>query len=208
MPAGRPSALDLDASMPVIMRMFWRDGYEGSTLDQVAAALGVTKPTLCRTLGDKQAIFAAALQAYHQEHIAPAERDLDQATTLREALESVFALFVERTLTDDLPEGCFLGDTASLSDFASGAIAVTLRDLQNRLASSVQGRVERAIGAGELDPTSTPAPVVHYLLGQFAAISAISRTQPTRAVLDAVVRYMLDGLPWAHAPDPTHNRLD
>lgn len=44
----------------VIVGTLWRGGYRGSTLDQVAAALGVTKPTLCRTLGDKEAIFTAA----------------------------------------------------------------------------------------------------------------------------------------------------
>lgn len=177
--------------------MFWRGGYDGSTLDQIAAELGVTKPTLCRTLGDKEAIFAAALEAYHREHIEPAERYLDQAETLREALEAVFALFAERTLTTELPDGCFMGDSGSSGDFVTGPIAATLQTLQHRLVASVQGRVEGALTDGELDSSTEPAAVVQYLLGQFAAISAISRFQPSRTELFAVVGYMLDGLPWA-----------
>lgn len=197
MPAGRKKALNPDDVMPLIVDMFWRDGFDGSTLDQIAYELGVTKPTLCRTLGDKEAIFAAALEVYHRDHIEPAEHDLDHAASFFDGLESVLALFAERTLHDGLPDGCFMGDVGSSGEFVAGHVASTLGRLQGRLVSSVQGRVEQAIASGELAPTAEPAAVVQYVLGQFAAISAISRSQPTRTQLESVVRYMLDGLPWA-----------
>ena len=135
MPAGRPKSLDPAVAMPTILRMFWRGGYDGSTLDQIATELGVTKPTLCRTLGDKEAIFAAALDAYHRQHIKPAQEHLDQAETLRLGLEAVFALFAERTLTAELPDGCFMGDSGSSGDFVTGPIAETLQSLQNQLGA-------------------------------------------------------------------------
>lgn len=184
--------------MPTIVRIFWRGGYDGSTLDQIAAELGVTKPTLCRTLGDKEAIFAAAIEAYHHQHIEPAERHLDRAESLRTALEAVFGLFAERTLTGELPDGCFMGDSGSSGDFVDGPIATTLQALQNRLAASVQDRVLSALANGELESTADPAAIVQYLFGQFAAISAISRSHPSRTELESVVSFMLDGLPWAN----------
>ncbi len=198
MPAGRPKSLDPVEALPTVLRMFWRGGYDGPTLDQIATELGVSKPTLCRTLGDKEAIFAAALEAYHREHIEPAEHYLDQAEALRDALEAVLALFAERTLAAELPDGCFMGDTGSSGDFVTGPVAATLNTLQGQLVASVQRRVEGALAEGELEPSTEPSAVVQYLLGQFAAISAISRFQPSRAELDSVVSYMLDGLPWAN----------
>ncbi|MFT7600122.1 MAG: AcrR family transcriptional regulator [Acidimicrobiales bacterium] len=207
MPAGRKRALDPDDAMPVIVDLFWHGGFDGLTLDHLAAELGVTKPTLYRTLGDKEAIFAAALEAYHREHIEPALRDLDQAGTLFDGLESVLTLFVERTLTEELPDGCFMGDVGSSGDFIAGPVAVTLSSLQGRLIASVHGRVQQALADGELAPSTEPAAVVQYILGQFAAISAISRSGPTRTQLEAVVGYMLDGLPWATFSRTIH-RLD
>ena len=197
MPAGRPKSLDAAVAMPTILHMFWRNGYSGSTLDQIASELGVTKPSLCRTLGDKEAIFAAAIQAYHHDYIKPAERSLGHAESLREALRAVFALFAERTLAADLPDGCFMGDSGSSGEFTTGPIAATLSSLGSQLFGSLHGAVERAIASGELDPAAEPAAVIQYVLGQFAAISAISRSQPHRTELESVVRYMLDGLPWA-----------
>lgn len=182
--------------MPVILRHFWHDGYGGTTLDQVAAELGVTKPTVYRALGEKEAVFAAALGSYHQTYIAPAERHLQQAATLREALAEFFAVFVDRILDDELPAGCFLGDSAITGRFSSGPIAATIDRLQGRLASLVQQRVEAAIDDGEFEPATSVAAVVPYVLGQVSALSAISRSSPTRSQLDSVVGYMLAGLPW------------
>jgi AcrR family transcriptional regulator len=197
MPAGRKRALDPDDAMPVIVDMFWHGGFDGSTLDQIAAELGVTKPTLCRTLGDKEAIFAAALEAYHGKHIEPAQHSFDHAESLLDGLESVLTLFAERTLNNELPDGCFMGDVGSSGDFVAGRVALTLSSLQGRLVASVHGRVEQALADGELAPSTEADAVVQYILGQFVAISAISRSRPTRTQLESVVRYMLDGLPWA-----------
>jgi len=199
MVAGRPRALDLDAALPLTLRLFWERGYSGQTLDQLAAELGVTKPTLCRTLGDKDAIFVAALDEYHQTYIAPAEEYLAQANTLREGLQGFFAVFVARIVDDDLPPGCFMGDTAAASGFDAGSIAETLQTLLGGLASIVHQRIETAIDNGELKSTTSSVPVLQFVLGQISALSAISRSDPTQAQLDDVVEYMLNGLPWAGA---------
>lgn len=185
--------------MPTILRLFWYDGYSGSTLDRVAAELGVTKPTLCRTLGEKEAIFVAALEEYHRTFIAPAEVRLEQARTLRGALGGAFDVFAERVLSEGLPAGCFLGDSAMVGGFETGPIADTISRLQGRLVSLVQRRVKAAIDDGELDPNASAEAVVPFILSQVFALSAISRSRPTRAQLDAMVGFMLDGLPWGNA---------
>lgn len=76
---------------------------------------------------------------------------------------------------------------------------VLMSSLQGRMASTLHQRVERAIEEGELQPTTSPATVIQFILGQFAALSAVSRTNPTRSDLDAVVGYILAGLPWTEA---------
>lgn len=197
MSAGRPRALDLDTAMPVIVRLFWDGGYTGPTLDQVAGELGVTKPTLCRTLGDKDAIFSAALRSYHQTYIAPAGQYLAEAPTLREALQGVLTVFAERMLDVDLPQGCFVGDNATTGGFVTGPIADTLRSLQEPTVALLTQRVETAIGNGELVAATSVESVVQYVMGQFVALAGISRSNPSRAQLESVIGFMLAGLPWA-----------
>lgn len=63
----------------------------------------------------------------------------------------------------------------------------------------VQQRVAAAINDGELESTSSEEAVVRFILGQVSALSAISRSHPTRSQLSSVVGFMLAGLPWVDA---------
>jgi hypothetical protein len=81
--------------------------------------------------------------------------------------------------------------------FSTGPIAATIQRLQGGLASLVELRVAAAVDDGELEPATSVAAVVPFVLGQVSALSAISRSSPTQSQLDSVVGYMLAGLPWA-----------
>ncbi len=197
MAAGRPRALDVEASLPVIVRLFWRDGFDRLTLDDVASQLGVTKPTLCRALGDKEGIFSRAIEAYYQTHIRPGEERLEAAPTLRRGLEGCFATSVERMLDETNPQGCFLTDTTLLGAFTTGPVAQTLGTIQSRTAALLMRRIQDAIDDGELAADVEPTTVLNYVMAQFAAISALSRASPSRPQLERAVGFMLDGLPWA-----------
>lgn len=201
MAAGRPKSLDVEASLPVIVRLFWRDGFDRLTLDDVASELGVTKPTLYRALGDKEGIFSRAIEAYYEAHIRPGEERLEAAPTLRRGLEGCFATSMERILDDSNPQGCFLTDTTLRGAFTTGPVAQTLGTIQSRTAELLMRRIQGAIANGELDPTVNPSTVLNYVMAQFAAISALSRASPGRAELERAVGFMLNGLPWAKQRD-------
>ncbi|MEL6893392.1 MAG: TetR/AcrR family transcriptional regulator [Actinomycetota bacterium] len=186
--------------MPVIVRLFWNGGYARLTLDQVAAELGISKPTLYRALGDKDGVFSAALESYYRTYIRPGEDLLEQATTLRDALQGCFALNIDRMVDEDLPPGCFLTDTAISGQFTTGPIATTLDTLQERTLTLLHQRAGQAIAEGELDPSTDPESVVQYVLGQFAALSAVARSNPSRSGLEQLVGFMVAGLPWVSAP--------
>mgnify|MGYP001800868200 CR=1 FL=1 len=182
--------------MTDIVRLVWAGGYAKLTLDQVAAELGVSKPTLYRALGDKDAVFSAALESYYRTYIQPGEDHLERAATLREAVQGCFDLNIDRMVDEHLPPGCFLTDTTTSGEFTTGLIAETLGTLQERTLTLLHERAERAITDGELTAETRPEAVVQYVLGQFAALSAVSRASPGRPELEQLVGFMVAGLPW------------
>ncbi|WP_434053625.1 MAG: TetR/AcrR family transcriptional regulator [Roseibium sp.] len=183
--------------MPTIVRLFWRDGFDRLTLDQVASELGVTKPTVVRALGDKEGIFAKALDAYYQTHIRPGERLLETAPDFRSAIAGCFRTSIDRILNPDNPQGCFLTDVTLTGAFTEGPVARTIASIQDRTLELLQGRIQEAKASGELRVDAEPAAVLNYVLAQFAALSAVSRFPQTRSALEAVVDYMVAGLPWS-----------
>ena len=52
--------------------MFWSKGYDGVTIDDLVAGMGVGRPSLYAVFGDKRAIFLRVLRAY-AERKGPAQ---------------------------------------------------------------------------------------------------------------------------------------
>lgn len=194
---GRRRSLDMEKALPLVVRLFWRHGYDGLTLDQVAQELGVTKPTLFRTFGDKEQIFAQALEAYYLEFIKPGEDRLEAAPDLRSAVTACFAVAVDRMLDARNPPGCFLTDTGLGGGFPSGPVADTLIRLQQRALALLDEKVNMAIATGELNTAAEPQAVLQYILAQLAALSALSHNASPEITLRSITDFMIDGLPWA-----------
>src|SRR3569623_3226454 len=64
---GRPHAFDPDAALDAAMRLFWRHGYDGTSLADLTAAMGVSAPSLYAAFGNKQALFRAVIDRYGRQ---------------------------------------------------------------------------------------------------------------------------------------------
>ncbi|WP_031238428.1 TetR/AcrR family transcriptional regulator [Asticcacaulis sp. AC466] len=63
---GRPRAFDPDAVLETVLEMFWMRGFANTSLDDIAAATGVSRPSLSATFGDKEALYLKAMERYRQ----------------------------------------------------------------------------------------------------------------------------------------------
>src|SRR5260221_8836639 len=93
---GRRREFDITDALETAMTIFWRDGYGGASLNQIAAAIGVGKPSLYAAFGDKEHLYLRALAHYgarlqeHYAHVLEAQPDAKRAieALLLSAIES------------------------------------------------------------------------------------------------------------------------
>ena len=64
MAIGRPRAFDVDQALDRALDVFWRKGYEGATLCDLTAAMGINPPSLYAAFGNKEGLFRKALDRY------------------------------------------------------------------------------------------------------------------------------------------------
>ena len=60
----RPREFDETAALDAAIECFWRRGYEATSLRDLTAAMGLTAPSLYNAFGDKEELFALALERY------------------------------------------------------------------------------------------------------------------------------------------------
>jgi TetR/AcrR family transcriptional regulator, copper-responsive repressor len=110
---GRPRSFDPDEVLNKAREVFWNLGYAATSLDDLAAATGLNRPSLYAAFGDKHALYMAALERSRREGTTA----LLGALKLERPLREVLTLIFERT-TDIYragsagQRGCFLIGTA------------------------------------------------------------------------------------------------
>ena len=92
--------------------MFEQRGYEGTTIDALAEAAGVGKPTLYTRFGDKSGLFAAVFRLRVEAVLAPV---VVEATAAAEAHDRADLPHVLRTIGMLLLQRSLLPDTVALS---------------------------------------------------------------------------------------------
>ncbi len=90
----RPRSFNPDEALDLARDVFWRKGFQGTSLDDITAATGLAKPSLYAAFGDKNALFLKVLDRYHERIIANAERVLNDGPSARDAIERWLTGFV------------------------------------------------------------------------------------------------------------------
>ena len=94
-PRGRPRSFDESNALERAIQVFWSKGYDGVTIDDLVAGMGVGRPSLYAVFGDKRTVFLRALKAYAEMKGALAAQALLTPQTLRDALASFLKFGVE-----------------------------------------------------------------------------------------------------------------
>ena len=152
-PRGRPRSFDEQDALEKAIHIFRSKGYDGVTIDDLVAGMGVGRPSLYAVFGDKRAIFLRALKDYAERKGASAAKALLSPQSLRDSIVAFLRYAVESATEKGSARGCLLICVAPLVDDAE-----VRRFLQKAAAGGaalVEGRFRDAITAREI-PSDFP----------------------------------------------------
>jgi AcrR family transcriptional regulator len=162
-PIGRPRGFDADAALERAMIVFWEQGYEGASLTDLTAAMGITKTSMYAAFGNKEDLFRKALERYEEGPAAYVARALRQPTA-REVATAFLAGSVAASTRPGCPAGC-LGVQGSLAAGEAGRTARdTLTAWRDEGRAHLHDRFRRAVDEGDLPADADPALLARYVM--------------------------------------------
>ena len=190
-PRGRPRTFDADDVLSRVRRVFLEKGYAATSLDDLAAAAGLARPSLYGAFGDKEQLYIEALRWYGKRTLAELEATLAKDAPLERRLTEVFRGAIRLYTAPPTATGCMIIGTAATEAPGHPEIAKTARSLLADIELSFErafarGIVEREIGS---KPSAKIRARMASALLDTLAIRARLRTPPPE--LEELARLML-----------------
>ena len=135
------------------IQVFWSKGYDGVTVDDLVAGMGVGRPSLYSIFGGKRTLFLRVLRAYAEKKGALAAEALLSPGTLRDSLSAFMRNAVETATKKGSARGCLLMCVAPLVDDAE--VRQFLKTAAAGAVELVERRFRDGISAGEV-PSDFP----------------------------------------------------
>ena len=196
-PRGRPRSFDRSAALRRAMEVFWAKGYDGASLTDLTAAMGINAPSLYAAFGGKEALFREALALYGATEGTEIWDAIPSAPTAREAVRRFLEATAIAFTTPGKPRGCLIVLGALHADGANDTVCRELREHRAGNVAALQERLERAVAEGELPRgLDCPALATFYVTVQ-QGMSIQARDGASRETLLAVARAAMaawDGL--------------
>jgi len=202
---GRPREFDLDAALERAMLVFWRKGYDGASMSDLTAAIGVTKPSLYAAFGNKEQLFRKVLDRYDQRTAGFLLGSI-RAATVREVAAGLLRGAAEFHANPANPPGCLMVQGALVGSGASGPARRETRSRRNRLREAIQERLERALDEDDLPPGANPMALARYLVAVMRGIAVEAASGARAEELHQIVDVALINWPASKKAGPMWGR--
>jgi AcrR family transcriptional regulator len=193
-PAGRPRSFDLDQALDSALQVFWRKGYEGTSLSDLTKAMDINRPSLYSAFGDKEALFRKVLDRY-AEGPGSYVRDALNEPTARSMVEKLLDGAAALLCNQENPPGCLNVQGALV---CGGDAEPVRRELALRRAAGeaeICERLKRAQKEGDLPLDAVPADLARYLATVLHGMAVEAAGGASRAELQRVAQTAMRAWP-------------
>jgi AcrR family transcriptional regulator len=191
---GRPRAFDERAALDAAMRVFWEKGYEGTSLDDLTAAMGINRSSLYSTFGDKEELFRRVMVRYGEGPMSYMH-DALKLPTARGVIEALVRGTVEFLGNPAHPSGCLSLQGGLACGSGVESVKQAMIGWRTSALVALQKRLQRAKQERDLPRDVDPKDLARYVLVLMNGLGVQAASGATGPEMKRAVELALRTLP-------------
>nr|WP_294563977.1 TetR/AcrR family transcriptional regulator [uncultured Rhodopila sp.] len=179
------------------MKLFWERGYEGTSFDDLTAAMGISASSFYNSFGSKERLYQEAAQAYmagaSQWFIGELNADADTKTAFHRLLTAAACEFT-RT---DLPSGCMISLACTQVPPALACLRDAMAAHRRTAQSAMAARIRRGIDDGDVPQDTGAEALAAFFSTLSRGLAVQARDGASREQLQEIVELGMRAWPAA-----------
>jgi len=182
---GRHLGFDRDAALHQAMLLFWRHGYEATSVSDLTKAMGITPPSLYTAFGDKKQLFLEALQLYTSGSVT-SQSIIDEAQTAREAAVGLLRASAIGFTGETTPAGCLLASSAISCSSGAEDVRKAVSAIRLKIEKRLRNKINQDRGISKPRQNTDSDVLAGYIMAVIQGMSTLARDGATRQKLLSV----------------------
>lgn len=190
----RPREFDEASVLDQAMQVFWSRGYDGTSLDDLCDATGLSRSSLYAAFGDKRAVYRRVLAVYEEGAVGRIRRAFDESDTAREAVSRFLEQLIAAIVAGPGRRGCFIGNCAAEIVEGDRESAEQVKRSLRRVEAAFRQGLESARLRGEFPEGTDTRALARFLTAGIQGLRLVGKANPDRRHLMDVANTMLRAL--------------
>lgn len=191
---GRPRAFDMETALEKALEVFWKKGYDGTSLADLTETMGINKPSLYAAFGNKEQLFLKAIELYENRPCSFFLPALEQPTAYQVAEHMLYGAAVNMADTSH-PQGCVVVQGALSCSEAAASVKAALTNRRVEGEQKLCARFERAKEEGDLPATADAQTLARFLGTVLQGMAIQANNGATSEQLRQVAEMTLQAFP-------------
>jgi len=187
----RQREFDADRVVARAIDLFWKHGYEGTSVQDLVEATGVSRAGLYAVFGNKEGLFNAAIDRYMSGGVGRMILDAPLDEPVASLLRRVFAQIVEQGATNARPRGCMITNTAVELAEERGPAAAKVAANMLEIEADLHARIRRGQARGEIARAMDARAAARFVLNNMHGLRVMAKLFPQRETLQDIAGCVL-----------------
>jgi AcrR family transcriptional regulator len=193
---GRPTVFDRGKALHEAMKLFWERGYEGTSFDDLIAAMGISASSFYNSFGSKEALYCEATQSYlewaGQWFFAILN---DPSTDTKTAIALLFEATAEEFTRGDHPLGCMISLAGTHCSPGMKSIRDMMAEHRAFSESAMAARIRKGVANGDVPADTDCDMLAAYYSAIARGLAVQARDGASRAKLAEIARLAMRAWP-------------
>jgi AcrR family transcriptional regulator len=193
---GRPRELDRDVALDTALQLFWRWGYEGTSIANLTDALQTTPPSLYSLFGSKEQLYREVVSTYILRHGEFIDSAFEEQPNSYLAIKAILEKAVELYCLGPRPLGCMVGTGLITSAANHDHLSIEIGRFRLSTVALFKKRFDDAVSNGELEVGINTSALSTFYSAVVLGMSIQARDGVAEEVLKEVSKIALEA--WPH----------
>lgn len=194
MTIGRPIEFNPDEALDTAMQLFWRKGYESTSLLDLITTMDLSKSSFYQAFKSKHQLFQRCILHYQKMLSGKMTAHLEGVPSRKMSIISLFYNKADETSGINARMGCFTMNTASEFAQTDPEISALISQSIESFVDVFEIAIKQAQQQGEISKDKDPRSTAAYLVSSMSGLNTMIKSGADRESIKRIVAIILSVL--------------